>query len=95
MDFTKSTGISVGDAIQSAKLLEILSNHNRFWASGRVEAGVDRDILPACMRQVDSKEVVVIRGVRRCGKSTLMAQIIRALLARGEKPTAILRVNIE
>lgn len=81
--------------MRSAKLLEILSNHNRFWLSGRIEAGVERDILPACLRQVDSKEVVVIKGVRRCGKSTLMAQIIRALLARGERPTAILRVNLE
>lgn len=81
--------------MRSAKLLEILSNHNRFWLSGRIEAGVERDILPACLRQVDSKEVVLIKGVRRCGKSTLMAQIIRALLARGERPTAILRVNLE
>ena len=81
--------------MRSAKLFEILSNYNRFWLSGRIEAGVERDILPACLRQVDSKEVVVIKGVRRSGKSTLMAQIIRALLARGEKPTAILRVNLE
>ncbi|MCX5971239.1 MAG: ATP-binding protein [Coprothermobacterota bacterium] len=81
--------------MRSAKLFEILSNYNRFWLSGRIEAGVVRDILPACLRQVDSKEVVVIKGVHRCGKSTLMAQIIKALLARGEKPTAILRVNLE
>ena len=81
--------------MHSAKLLEILASHNRFWSSGRLEAGVDRDVLPACLRQVDAKEVVVIKGVRRCGKSTLMAQIIRALLARGEAPTAILRVNLE
>ena len=81
--------------MRSAKLLEILASHNRFWSSGRIDAGVDRDILPACLRQVDAKEVVVIKGVRRCGKSTLMAQIIRALLARGETPTAILRVNLE
>jgi predicted AAA+ superfamily ATPase len=81
--------------VRSAKLLEILSNHNRFWSSGRIEAGVERDILPACLRQVVSKEVVVLKGVRRCGKSTLMAQIIRALLARGDRPTGILRVNLE
>ena len=44
---------------------------------------------------MDAKEVVVIKGVRRGGKSTLMAQIIRALPARGETPTGILRVDLE
>jgi uncharacterized protein len=44
---------------------------------------------------MDSREVVVITGVRRCGKSTLMAQVIRELLGRNLQPTAILRVNLE
>lgn len=39
--------------------------------------------------------MVVFKGVRRCGKSTLMAQIIRELLARNVPSTAILRVNLE
>jgi predicted AAA+ superfamily ATPase len=81
--------------MQAAKLYEIISSYNRFWTSGAIEAGIERDILPACLRQLDSKEIVVIKGVRRCGKSTLMAQVIRALLAQGVKPTAILRVNLE
>lgn len=81
--------------MQTAKLYEIISSYNRFWATGSIEAGIERDILPACLGQLDSKEVVVLKGVRRCGKSTLMAQVIRELLARNVQPTSILRVNLE
>lgn len=81
--------------MQSAKLFEILSGYNRFWLTGGIDAGIEREILASCLGQLDSSEVVVIKGVRRCGKSTLMAQIIKGLMARGEKPTSILRVNLE
>lgn len=81
--------------MQTAKLYEIISSYNRFWITGSVDAGIQRDILPACLGQLDSKEVVVLKGVRRCGKSTLMAQIIRELLARNVRPTSILRINLE
>jgi predicted AAA+ superfamily ATPase len=81
--------------MQTTKLYEILSSYNRFWNTGSIDAGIKRDILPACLGQLDSREVVVLKGVRRCGKSTLMAQVIRELLARNVQPTAILRVNLE
>ena len=81
--------------MQTAKLYEIISSYNRFWSTGRIDAGIKRDILPACLGQLNSKEVVVLKGVRRCGKSTLMAQVIRELLARDVPPTAILRINLE
>ena len=81
--------------MQSNKLLEIISSYNRFWNTGSIDAGITRDILPACLGQLDSREVIVLKGVRRSGKSTLMAQVIRELLARGVQPTTILRVNLE
>ncbi len=81
--------------MQTTKLLEILSSYNRFWNTGSIDAGINRDILSACVGQLDSNEVIVLKGVRRCGKSTLMAQVIRELLARDVQPTAILRVNLE
>ena len=81
--------------MQTAKLFEILSSYNLFWNTGRIDAGINRDILPACLSQLDSKEIIVLKGVRRCGKSTLMAQVIRELLAKDVLPTAILRINLE
>ncbi len=81
--------------MQTIKLYEILSSYNRYWTTGDIDAGIKRDILSSCLGQLNSKEVVVLKGVRRCGKSTLMAQVIRELLARNVQPTSILRVNLE
>jgi predicted AAA+ superfamily ATPase len=81
--------------MQSIKIHEILLSYNRFWSTGAIEAGIERDILGQCLCQLESKEVIVLKGVRRCGKSTLMAQVIGKLLALGVKPAQILRVNLE
>ncbi len=81
--------------MQSSKIFEIISSYNHYWTTGAIEAGIKRDILPTCLRQLDSKEVVVLKGVRRCGKSTIMAQVIRELLSRNVQPTSLLRVNLE
>lgn len=78
-----------------AKILDILTSYNHFWVSGKVECGVARDILPGCLKQVDSREIVVLKGVRRCGKSTLLAQIVDALLRGGIDQRHVLRLNME
>lgn len=51
--------------------------------------------MARCLSQVDSKEIVVLKGVRRCGKSTLLAQVMEALLKQGIRPQQLLRVNLE
>ncbi|NLW77730.1 MAG: AAA family ATPase, partial [Methanomicrobiales archaeon] len=81
--------------MNSSKILEILSAYNPFWISGAIDAGIPRDLLPACCAQVQSKEVLVLKGIRRSGKSTLMNQVIQELLKTGIPPVAILRVNLE
>ena len=81
--------------MQASKIHDILALYNRFWSTGMIDAGIERDCLDAVMRQVDSKEVVVLQGARRSGKSTLMAQVVRKLLKNGFPPEGILRVNLE
>ena len=81
--------------MQDTKLLEILTSYNRFWTTGSIESGIQRDVLAPCLDQLDAEEVVVLKGVRRSGKSTLMAQIIRHLLVEGTDPNHIFRVNLE
>lgn len=81
--------------MQTAKLFEILSASNQFWATARIDSGIERYLLSTCLNQLESKEVVVLKGIRRSGKSTLMAQIISHLLDSGTDPTRILRVNFE
>ena len=77
------------------KILEILNSYNRFWATGQIEAGIPRDLADRCARQLETKEALLLRGVRRSGKSTLMAQLILHLLKNGTEPARILRVNFE
>jgi hypothetical protein len=81
--------------MESEKILEIINSYNKFWAYGTIEAGIKRDVLSLCLRQLESKEILLIKGVRRSGKSTLMAQMILSLLEKGTKPGQILRVNLE
>jgi uncharacterized protein len=81
--------------MENAKLFEILNSYNRFWATGCIDTGILRDLLARCNRQLDKKEVILLKGVRRSGKSTLMAQMIASLLENGKKPGQVLRINLE
>ncbi len=81
--------------MHDSKILEIVSRYNLFWQTGQIESGILRELLPVVLRQLTAKEVVVLNGVRRSGKSTLMAQIIAHLLANHIPPKQILRINFE
>ncbi|MBU1171167.1 MAG: ATP-binding protein [Proteobacteria bacterium] len=81
--------------MNAGKLFEILTTYNRFWLTSHIDRGIKRDILDTCSGQLDSKEILVLKGVRRCGKSTLMAQLIGDLLDRLMNPHGILRINLE
>ena len=67
--------------MKTQKILEVLSLYNRYWTTGTIESGIKRDLLSDCISQLDGKEVIVLKGIRRCGKSTLLAQVISHLLA--------------
>ncbi|MBI5583210.1 MAG: ATP-binding protein [Deltaproteobacteria bacterium] len=81
--------------METDKLLEILNSANRYWSTGVLEAGITREALGRCLRELERKEVLLLKGVRRSGKSTLMAQMIRTLLEKKTNPRQILRVNLE
>ncbi|WP_049749918.1 AAA family ATPase [Syntrophus aciditrophicus] len=81
--------------IESGKIIEILNKYNSFWSTGTISCGIRRDMLESCTRQLDAKEILLLKGIRRSGKSTLMAQMIGALLDLGKKPVQILRINLE
>ena len=81
--------------MRTSTLLKILASYNNYWTAGNIETGIQRDALAQCLQQLNSKEVIVLKGVRHCGKSTLMAQVIQHLLATGSEPTSILLINLE
>ena len=75
-----------------------LSEANPWWQDGKVPDGLKgkpRAEYALLLKSVGIKEVIVITGVRRSGKSTLMYQMVDNLLAGGVAPEQILFVNLE
>jgi len=78
-------------------MLEALYDWNVWWSdrdsiehlTGKPRSGVDIEKL------LKFKEIKVVTGIRRSGKSTLFYQIIKHLLNIGTKPRQILLVNFE
>ncbi|MDP7078951.1 MAG: ATP-binding protein [Candidatus Undinarchaeales archaeon] len=80
------------------ELIEALGDWNPWWERrdliGELE-GVHRSAYEDLIASVDVREVTVLTGARRSGKSTLMYQMIGDLLNRGARPEQILFVNLE
>ncbi len=80
--------------MDKTKILEILNDWN-YWTK-EPPVTIDRELYGEKIAQYMTKdEVVVIKGVRRCGKSTLMINQIKRLLAKGVSTNNILFVNLE
>ncbi|MCP4663293.1 MAG: ATP-binding protein [bacterium] len=76
------------------RLFQALSFWN-LWGQGGFEPGIDREVLGALLPWLDRPELIAICGLRRCGKSTLMRQLVRSLVERGLPPRDSLFVNFE
>ncbi len=76
------------------KLFDILAKWN-FWDRETIETGYPRSLLSQILPHLKSPEVIVIKGVRRGGKSTLMLQIMNQLRSEGVKAEDILYINFE
>lgn len=78
--------------------LKKLAEANPWWQDGKVPdslKGKTRAEYSLLLKSVAIKEVTIITGVRRSGKSTLMYQMVDNLLKDGVKPEQILFVNLE
>jgi len=73
---------------------DILLQQNPHW-SGQTYDGLEtRDCFADLMRQLQISEIMVLQGIRRCGKSTLFYFMINALMQRTD-PKKILYVNLD
>ncbi|MFH1359216.1 MAG: ATP-binding protein [archaeon] len=57
--------------------------------------GIPRKKYESLIESIEIKEITILIGVRRSGKSTLMYQMIDFILSKGIKPEQILFVNLE
>ena len=78
--------------------IEILKEWNPWWENRDLVKDLEGKYRPAYSDLLDStdiKEIIIIVGVRRSGKSTLMYQIVDNLLKKGITPEQILFVSFE
>ncbi len=80
--------------ISSENLLKLLNDWN-LW-EGEMETGIERKqyvnrLIPLFRR----KEIIVIKGIRRSGKSTIMRQMMKNLVKSGVQEKQLLFLNLE
>ncbi|HUV82323.1 MAG TPA: ATP-binding protein [archaeon] len=78
---------------------EIMKRWNPWWLYSRVPESKKRIIrletLNEIAKLVNIKEIICITGVRRCGKSTVLFQLIDLLIESGINPINILYFNLD
>ena len=73
-----------------------LESQNPWWFDKPFVTGVDRlQYFPEIRQYLPVKEILLLIGARRTGKSTLVYQIIRSLLDTGTNKEAILYINLD
>lgn len=80
--------------MEKEKIIRILSEWN-FWFR-TIETGIDRkEYVDKAARIINCNEVAIVSGVRRSGKSTILLQVAKNLIAKGVSPKNILIINFE
>ncbi|MEM5811469.1 MAG: AAA family ATPase [Candidatus Aenigmatarchaeota archaeon] len=77
---------------------EILRIENEWWATEKVKEELApffrRDVFKQLKEMVDIRQIVVVTGLRRVGKTTLFFQLIQEMLKK-VKPTHVLYFSFD
>ncbi len=65
------------------------------WGQWQIPVSYPRTITEDIVRYTDTPEIMALIGPRRAGKSTILYQVMAALLENGVDPKAILHINLE
>ena len=80
--------------MNTSEIISVLDKWN-FW-NQKIDAGFTRSgYLDVLSRYLKMPEIVVLTGVRRSGKSTIVLQVIKELLENRVKPENTLYLNME
>lgn len=75
-------------------VIEILKKWNP-WEK-EIDTGIQRGgYIKKIFPFMERKEIIVLKGIRRSGKSTIIKQLIKELLKKGVKKEQILYINLE
>lgn len=80
--------------MEKLEILEILNDWN-YW-NKELPSTIPRDFYDKKITSyLENDEIIVLKGIRRCGKSTLLINQIKQLLKNGVNKNDILFVNLE
>lgn len=80
--------------ISEKKLLETLKKWN-IWEND-IDTGIERaKYLEEVQQYINRKEIIVLKGIRRCGKSTIMQQLMKRLTKQNIAKKQTLYINLE
>ena len=80
--------------MEQEKIIQILTDWN-FWFKD-IKIGIERKkYIDKAVRIITSNEIGMITGIRRSGKSTILLQLAKNLIANGVNPKNILIINFE
>ncbi len=78
------------------KLTIALERQNPWWFGKAFYTGVDRlHWYPKLSKYIKAREILLLTGARRTGKSTITYQIIKELLDKNLSPECILYINLD
>ena len=72
----------------------VLNEQNPHWAKEYYDGFIQRNVLPELLHLLKLEEMLVLKGVRRSGKTTVFYQIINHLVQECD-PKSILYVNLD
>ena len=74
----------------------LLYQQNPHWQDGEPYTGLlNRSALTALIDRIEIKEILIIPGIRRCGKSTLLKLLINYLLKNHQSYGSIFYINFD
>jgi uncharacterized protein len=75
-----------------------LMTFNPWWRDGKISAtlsGRKRKVFPELLPYLDTRQILLLTGLRRVGKTTLLFQLVEELLQRGVPPFRILYYSFD
>lgn len=77
--------------------INVLNSWNPWWSTPKMPPsfkGIQRDVDSLLFKTLEEREITVLTGVRRCGKTTIMYQMMDNLL-QSYRPDQIFYMNLE
>lgn len=80
--------------MEKSEILDVLNDWN-FWRRNQ-DTGITREEVVRKIEKISkTKEITVITGIRRCGKSTSLLQFCKNLIDSGARKEDVLIINLE